>query len=74
MARKTHWKALTRSQKKRRRYNRRNGLLLQIFGWKKGEPRCCTAENPCNPQRDDDWIRDYREYPYLKNRPRENKS
>lgn len=68
MARKTHWKALTRAQKKRRRFNRRYGLLLAIFG----KPmKCCTPENPCCPRRDDDWIRYYWEYPkspYLRNR------
>lgn len=72
MARKTHWKALTRSQKKKRRYNRRMGLLIAIFGWKKGEPRCCTPENPCCPQYDDDWIRSFREFPVSKaDAPRE---
>lgn len=63
MARKTHWKALTRSQKKKRRYNRRMGLLLSIFGKRMD---CCTPENPCNPTYDDDWIRNFREFPYLK--------
>lgn len=59
MARKTHWKALTRSQKRLRRYNRSNGLLLQIFGKRMD---CCTPENPCYPQRDDDWIYNYTEF------------
>jgi hypothetical protein len=68
MARKTHWKALTRSQKKKRRWNRRYGLLFAIFGRKKSDgPPCCTPENPCNPRSDDDWIRNFRDdYPYLK--------
>ena len=63
MARKTHWKALTRAQKRRRRYWRHYGLLLQIFG----RPlNCCTSENPCNPERPDDWIRNFGGFPYLK--------
>lgn len=63
MARKTHWKALTRSQKKLRRYNRRYGLLISIFG----KPMdCCTFENPCCPTYPDDWIRNYREFPYFR--------
>lgn len=65
MARKTHWKALTKSQRETRRFWRRNGLLIAIFGRRKGEAPCCTWANPCCPRRD--WIDDFRPAVFHKN-------
>ena len=64
MARKTHWKARSRSEEKRRRKLATENLLVQIFGKRQD---CCTPENPCYKWSDDDWIRSYiDEFPYLR--------
>lgn len=62
----THWKAKNNgtNAKRRRRRQRHYNLLFAVFG---PPMKCCTPANPCCPERDDDWIRNFIDtFPYIR--------